>query len=262
MSDAAGDGPREDWHTDFFDEDYARWGLAPLTDELEARFVTFLRDALRLEDGHVVFDQCCGVGRLSLPLASAGLRVIGVDITPAYVERARAAAATRALPCTFHCADAHDFVSPEPCHAAINWFTSFGYDRDDARNAQVIARAFESLRPGGRYVIDFQNVPRIFAEFLPSIVERPDVPGLEGLIVIQENRPDFLAGLMRSTWTIIDPDGRQRRKDVAVRMYLPHQIADMMTACGFTDIELLGSADGEPFSRRGRRCVIIGRRPG
>jgi SAM-dependent methyltransferase len=248
------------WHT-FFDDDYAQYGLASTPPDQIKRIVDFLVATLELKAGQRVFDQCCGIGRLSIPLAERGMEIIGVDLTEGYVRRAQAAADARHLPCTFFHGDAFEFHAPQPCDAALNWFTSFGYCEDDAQNMRMMQRVFESLKPGGRFVIDYVNIPKVFGEFRTSFVDRPAVPGLEGMLVITESRPRFESGMMDMDWTFVHADGRRVVKSIATRMFMPDDLVRMLRCCGFEQVRLIGSADGEPYERTSRRCIIAARKP-
>ncbi|PJF23793.1 MAG: hypothetical protein CUN53_21090, partial [Phototrophicales bacterium] len=100
------------WWRDFFTDDYAAYGLAATDPAVNQHIVEFIIATLKLSPGDTIFDQCCGIGRLSIPLAQRGMNVIGVDLSQSYIERARREAAICNLPCEFHCADALDFRTP------------------------------------------------------------------------------------------------------------------------------------------------------
>src|SRR5262249_53201722 len=141
------------WWESLYDELAAEVFLAA-TDpaELDAT-ATFLIDHLALSPGDLVFDQCCGIGTVALALAGRGLRVLGVDQSEPYVRRAAAEAQRRGLPgCSFHAGDACAFAPAQRCAAAFNWRTGFG-NADDEANGRMLARAFEALRPGGRFAL-------------------------------------------------------------------------------------------------------------
>ena len=40
------------------------------------------------KDG-LILDLACGIGRISIPLAENGYKVIGIDISPSYIQRAK-----------------------------------------------------------------------------------------------------------------------------------------------------------------------------
>lgn len=250
------------WWSSFFDDDYAAYGLSSTPPELLEQTVRFLLTTLELQPGSLALDQCSGIGRLSLPMAERGVRIIGVEQAATYVAASQREADRRQLPCRFNQGDAFEFVSPEPCDAAFNWFTSFGYSPDDAVNIRMLHRVFESLKPGGRFVLDYMNLARIFADFKDSQVDRPTAPALQGLIVMMENRPDFLAGMMKSTWTFLYPDGRRVERPISVRLLMPTELAHLFRSAGFEDVRHYGWVDGEALTRLSRRCIVFGRKPG
>jgi SAM-dependent methyltransferase len=252
--------PTEPWWHSFFDATYADIGLRDEPERQEA-VVDFLVEHLRLEPGDRVLDQCCGVGRISLPLARRGVDVVGVDQAAGYVERARERAEAEKLPCRFHAGDAMKFVAPEPCDGAFNWFTSFGYSEDDDENVRMLERAFESLRPGGRFVLEYQNVPRILAEFRDSFVERSLASDGKPRLMIVESKADFRRGMINGLWTIIHPDGRREPRVNSTRILMPHELVRMLERCGFGEIELFGSVEAEAFDRKSRRLIAVATRP-
>lgn len=251
----------QQWWTMFFDESYGEWGLAGIDEDITTRSVAFLWDRLGLGRASRVFDQCCGIGRISIPLAARGAEVVGVDITEAYITAARSQAKRHNVmdQCEFYCADGFQFVSPRPCDAAINWFTSFGYGEDDEQNVLMLRCVFDSLAGGGLLALDLQNIPRIMRDFQHSIVQQPEVGSVA--LVIQRNTPDFRAGMMCSEWLIVDQDGKKRSREIKTRMFMPHEVVRMLARVGFVDMELYGSTEGESFSLDSRRCIVIARRP-
>jgi SAM-dependent methyltransferase len=248
------------WWASFFDDLYARVGLTGGDPALIEQIVEFLIGALELEPGMTVLDQCCGIGRLSLPLAQRGMRVIGVDQSAEYVDRATHKAASGGLTCEFHCADAMEFVSPRPCDAAFNWFTSFGYLEDDEINLRMLQRAFESLAPGGRFVIDLINAAAVLADFR-SMMVYPAQDRAGGIVVLTDNRADLPRGMVESAWTFIEPDGRRQTRRVSTRLMMPHELGRLLRRCGFVDIRMAGWIDGSPLSLNSRRCIALARKP-
>lgn len=250
-----------DWWPAFFDDQYADLALAALPADEGQRVAAFLRDHAGVRPGDTVFDQCCGVGRLSLALAKAGFRTVGVDQSAAYVQRARAAAAAAGLRCEFFVGDAFRFVPPQPCAAAVNWFTSFGYTADDATNAAMAQRAFDALRPGGRFVLECAHVPYVLRRFQPVMVERHPAPGGETL-VIRETTVDLAGGMFEQTWTFVAPDGRRSVRTGATKLYLPHTLRELLERCGFRAVMFHGSTDGAPLTLDSPRCLCIAVKPG
>ena len=253
--------PAENWWHAFFDDDYASYGLAHTPPEILDQTIDFLWTTLEMQPGHVLFDQCCGIGRLSLPLSQRGAMIIGVEQSATYVATTQRVADQRGLPCSFHRGDAFEFVAPQPCDAAINWFTSFGYSTDDAVNIRMLHRAFESLKHGGRIALDYLNIPNVFNDFHTGTFDRSAAPGNEGLIILYENTPDFMTGMIESTWTLVRADGRRDLRRVATRMLMPNDLVRMFRQVGFADVRLFGWIDGSPLTRTSRRCIVTARKP-
>ena len=68
---------------------------------------------LNLRQSDRVLDLACGVGRHSLELARRGYRVVGVDRTEQYLERARRTAAAEGIDVEFVLADMREFCRDE-----------------------------------------------------------------------------------------------------------------------------------------------------
>jgi SAM-dependent methyltransferase len=250
--------PIGDWWQSLYDDLVADLFLARADPAWLDATAAFLVRRLHLKPGDVVFDQCCGTGEVALALARAGCRVIGVDQSSRYVERARLAAGDS--PCEFHAADAITFSLPGRCDAGFNWGTGFG-NADDGRNLRMLRGAFETLKPGGRFALDFQHVPRVLRDFQTCLVRRHAGPAGEA-VVLRESRVDLAAGELAQTWTFFLPDGRRLVRHSAVRLYLPHALGELMRAAGFVELSYHGGLDGEALDLDSPRCVVVGHVPG
>jgi SAM-dependent methyltransferase len=249
------------WWNTLYDDLLAELLLVRGEDDPEVvATLEFLGTHLRLEPSSRVFDQCCGIGSLALPLAKRGLAVIGVDQATRYVERATREAKERALPATFFAADAFDYVTPEPVDAAFNWWTSFGYTLDDERNTQMLRRAYDSLRPGGRFALDYLNVPGILRNFQQHVVTRR--PTTHGEVVLwRDSEIDVAHGSMKKNWTYFVPNGERVHHESTVKLYLPDAVAALLARAGFVDVTLFGDVRGGALELDSPRCIAVARRP-
>ena len=231
--------------------------------QLDTTLEFFMRE-LNLSSGDRVFDQCCGVGSVSIPLAEKGLIVEGCDLFAPYIERANQTLSQRwkgqpeKAP-KFFVADAFEFTTAEPCDAAFNWYSSFGYAADDTTNMQMLKRAFESLKPGGRYGIDIPNFPGVFRGFKEKMIQEGVSDGRE-VRLERTCAPDFTTGLLHQSWQwYIDGEPTTLRKS-ACKMYLPNQVVEMLTESGFELIQLFGNEDGDRFQMDSPRLIITARK--
>ena len=251
----------EPWWASFYDDTLADVVMATGEDAAAIATAEFLREKLHLRPGDQVFDQCCGIGRVSLPLARRGLRVVGVDVIPSYVARASAAADAARLPCEVHAGDAFEFVPAQPCSAAYNWWTSFGYTESDDQNTRMLRRAWEALTPGGRFALDYYNVPRLLREFQGRVQLRYQTESGE-FLVERAAEVHFLSGMIDQEWSYTGPDGAEHRKRSRTKLYMPHELQALLLRSGFTEVQLYGGAGAEAFTPASPRCVLVARKPG
>lgn len=246
------------WWQAFYDETPFELWLKREQKELDAT-LDFLWQKLELEPDKVLFDQCCGTGSLSLPLAARGVRTIGVDLCQKFIELAQKAAAKQALDCHFYHDDAFVFSPPTKCDAAINWWTSFGYAADDSRNLLMFERIKDALKPGASFALDYPNIAHVFQNFKAKEEHQQNSP--EGIInVIRETELDLERGLRKQRWTYYLPTGGKLVHQTSLRMYLPSTIKEMLKHYGFTDIKFFGNTESSDLSLDSERCICLARR--
>src|SRR5262245_36068433 len=105
------------------------------------------------EEGQIagpVLDAGCGTGEHALYLAARGHEVVGVDLVPKAIERARAKAAERGLAATFVVGDVLEL---EALGRSFQTVVDCGVFHvfDDADRARYVASLARALRPGGPY---------------------------------------------------------------------------------------------------------------
>ena len=119
----------------------------------------------------------------------------------------------------------------------------------------MLRRAFEALAPGGRFALDYPNVPNLYATFRPhEITRRGDIT------LLRESRFVLSRGLLLKHWTFITGTQRSER-DSTLRLYTPDRLAALLASVGFVDLQLFGGIDGAPLSFDRPRCIVVGARP-
>lgn len=247
------------WWSTLYDDLLADMLLARADADETTRTVAFIERVLGVAPGQRVFDQCCGIGSLAVPLARRGYHVVGVDQAARYVERAVDAGKAAGVSAEFHAADAGRFVSTPPCEGGFNWWTSFGYSSDDRENLKMLLRARESLKPGARFALDTMNLSGVLRGFQRDWVLRRTTPAGE-VVLLRESQVDLRSGMMRKVWTYLLPDGDRVVHKSAVRLYMPDALLGMFEEAGFDELSLYGSVAGASLELDSPRCIAVGRR--
>lgn len=124
-----------------------------------------LADHLKLNPSNKIWDLACGKGRHSIYLNSKGLNVIGTDLSDNSIAEALKSS-NETL--EFY---AHDMRTPFRINYfthVFNLFTSIGYFEDERDNLKVFKNVFQSLKPGGVFVIDFFNASKVISCMVPD----------------------------------------------------------------------------------------------
>jgi len=253
----------ERWWERFFDDDFAELWLSDEDPGERERRTTGLLRLLGLRAGDRLFDQCCGVGRVAVPLVERGVHVTAVDGVASYVERARRRC--EALPVMtrggfrVEQADAFTYVPAEPCDAAINWYTSFGYSDDDAANGGMLRCAHDALRPGGRFALDYPDMERVRACF-QAHSERHRDTDRGRFVAMRDAVLDDRRQMLVDRWTFVAPGGETRARAGETRLYSRAALRGLLSAAGF---EVLREVDPTEvgYAAGAGRSIWLARRP-
>lgn len=107
----------------------------------------YARDHLRLEPGQRVLDLGCGPGDILAFLPA--VRYVGYDISPEYIERARARFGDRG---EFHCRAVDESLPIPPASFDVAIAHGLLHHLDDAQARVLFRVARRALKPGGRMV--------------------------------------------------------------------------------------------------------------
>jgi SAM-dependent methyltransferase len=196
---------------------------------------------LDLPAGARILDAPCGHGRIARRLAAAGMDVTGVDLTPAYLEQARADPLLRPDAVTYHEGDIRALPVDGPFDAVVCWLNSFGY-YDDADCHRVLGEFHRVLRPGGRVAIDTMHHDGGVRHFTPApdavVVQRGDDT------MVEVSTFDSVRGRMVIERTVHRAAAPIRRATYFVRLPTPPEWVVWLEAAGFHDVGFRAGGGG------------------
>jgi SAM-dependent methyltransferase len=194
---------------------YDPWS-ASVTEDVE-----FYVEEARASGGPVV-ELACGTGRIAVPVAKAGIGVIGVDGSAAMLEVAREYAAAEGVAklLDLRHGDLREPPVPERVPLVLIPFRSLLHMTTEADRLRALAAAHELLLPGGRLVFDVfapsrgdvEDTNGRWLEREPGIFERADWDEDERTLTLSVRRGDE-ASTMLLAW--LSPPEWRRLLDIA-----------------------------------------------
>jgi SAM-dependent methyltransferase len=137
-----------------------------------------------LASGGPVVELAVGTGRIAVPIASAGIRVIGVDASPGMLEIARASAEAAGVAdlVDLRLGDLRKPPVSERVPLALCPFRSLLHMETEQEKLRALRAAHDVLEPGGRFVFDvfapsredIEETDGRWLEREPGIFERAD----------------------------------------------------------------------------------------
>jgi SAM-dependent methyltransferase len=251
---------RAAWWEQFFDDDYLRvWATVSKGGDEEA---AALWRVLGLSDGSRVLDAGCGYGRVSLPLARLGARVLGVDQSApllAEAERRRADLGDGRLRYLRH--DLRQPLGESGFDAALSLFSSLGYG-DEADDAAILATLTSAVRPGGKVAVDTMHRDVLVARLAREAIPGHRLP--DGTLLVEEPRFDPVAGRVETTWYWSGAGG-SGQKSASFRLYSITELVRLMERVGLRLEAALHPDSGAPFTAAGPalggRVLLVAQRP-
>ncbi|MDA2933941.1 class I SAM-dependent methyltransferase [Acidobacteria bacterium AH-259-D05] len=241
-----------DWH-----EDEEFWEVIDLIHDLQYKEGTqeevgYLIGFLGIDSGAHVLDLCCGVGRHSLEFARRGFTVTGVDRTSQFLKRANQQAKDEGLSVEFVHEDMRQFCRPDSFDAAINFFTSCGFFNDE-ENLRVLQNLHESLKPGGRLVMEMVGKEILARTFQ----ERDWFRSKDGKTILLEERE------IRDGWKWVDiqwhliKGSERRERSWSLRVYSAGELEASLRKVGFNVVKLYGTVEGDPYDVKAKRLIAV-----
>lgn len=246
------------WWRGYFDDDFFRLH-DPLFPEADSRReVAAMRELLGLPVGARILDAPCGWGRHTRLFAESGLTAVGADLSIDLLRRAHAGRARRPRRRQAESYVACDLrflpFADHSFDAVVNVFTSlglFGTDRDDLR---ALREARRVLAHGGPFLLETMHRDEVIAAY----AERDAWTLPDGTQVEMRRRFDPVSGVSREVmrWRRGSQTGEKRH---ALRLRTATEIDALLRAAGFRGREYYGGWEGQRFTRRSERLIVIGR---
>jgi ubiquinone/menaquinone biosynthesis C-methylase UbiE len=202
-----------------------------------------------------LLDLCCGAGRHLKALRRLGFSSLaGLDLSAELLQvAAEELDEVGGEAVEIIHADMRRIPHRDHYATVLSLFTSFGYFAGDDENASVVNGVYQSLRPGGRFLIDTLNRDYVMAELQPeSVVEREGFSARSRRRITADGRRVEKVTVVRST------EGEEETFEESVRLFSAGEMAAMLAAAGFEDIRIYGALCAGPLTPSCERMVVTG----
>jgi len=235
-----------------FSDDYPYFYAESIDDEHSDADAAEILGLLELPPGSRILDAPCGHGRIARRLAEAGMRVTGIDLTPAYVEQARSDPPPAHGTVDYLVGDLRSLPVEGPYDAVVCWLNSFGY-YDDSDCHRVLEEFHRVLGRGGKVAIDTMHHDGGVRHFTPTpdavVVQRGDDT------MVEISTFDPVRGRMAIERTV-HRDGAVRRASYFVRLPTPPEWVVWLEAAGFHDVTFRAGGGG-PLELDSWELVVV-----
>ena len=228
---------------------------------------------LARQQGPCVLEVACGSGRLLVPLARAGLSVVGIDISPHMLALARAKLGTANLADSTQLiqADMRAFrLEQRDFDLAIVPVKSFAYLAETEDQLRCLESIHAHLRPGGLLAMDllhplpeWTSAPRgsVRDDLLQHVAEQGfTLSRIESVVSTDLARQ---IRVIRSIYETVDDSGKvldKRFVEWSFRWTYRFEAEHLLHRAGFRVEAVYGGYQREPFTSESAAMVFLARR--
>jgi SAM-dependent methyltransferase len=231
--------------------------------------VAFYARAVR-KYGDPVLELGCGTGRITMAIAEAGYRIVGLDLSERMLERAaeKRAALRREARERVHLVqgDMIQVELGEKFRTVVIPFRPFQHLLETEQQMGCLYSVRKHLAPHGRLILDFfqtdaerMHDPRFLNE---SPLIEYDLPGGRH-VALSERVARFHRALQRNDvemiFEVTHPGGKQERLVMAwtLRYFFRYEVEHLLARCGFRLEALYGNFDGSALSDASPEMIFV-----
>jgi SAM-dependent methyltransferase len=247
---------------DYYDSDYPGIGTSVhdenLDDVLERQGLAYdieRYSGLARETSGQILELCCGTGRVAIPLARIGARVVAVDISEAMLNRFRQKITQLDL-------------GPSRFELAIVSFNSLLLLTTRREQQTALAGVARHLEPGGRLAIDVVNPLALPLDGDPNpkpffTRRHPNRNRLYTRFAAMGPMGPDQRQRLYGWYDELDEQGRVLRTPYSMywRPIFRSELELMLEACGLEVAGVEGGHRSEAFAARSPRMFVVARRP-
>ncbi len=259
---------KEWWQSAYTNRYFKTRPSARISSEQTAKDIAFIVKNLNLKKGAELLDLGCGHGRHTIALAELGYKVTGLDYSEDFIELAKKDAKVKGVSAHFVQQDMREMAYEAEFDAVINFFSSFGYFKNDEDNQLVLRKIAQALKPGGILLIDLNSLGRTLRRYIANgrydekrqvftlTRDRVFASGHKGHLQL-----DFDPKTMKSSWIYHSSEnGKPQQDGGEIRVYSLAEITYLLEEAGLELDRAWGSYEMEDFTSISPRMILKARK--
>jgi SAM-dependent methyltransferase len=208
--------------------------------------------ALAAESAGPILELGSGTGRVAIDLAGRGHQVIGLELSPALLHRAKRKAAEAGIAVSFAAGDLRRFDLGRSFPLILLPYNTLNHLLDPASIRAAFASVRAHMDARSRFVIDtFQPSPAFLSarpEDRRPILRYVDPARAEEVVLSEENHYDPATQVNRIVWSYeIGGRAEARVEELTMRLYFPSELDALLGREGFVIEAKYGGYDRRPF---------------
>ena len=235
--------------------------------KMDVRGLRTIFEKFPVRSGARILDLACGIGRISINLAKAGYKVVGVDISRLYLDFARGWAEQDDVRdhTRFYEMDMRRISrqlmrrGERQFDAILNYGTAIGYRGEDD-DAEMLTGLIDIASSHAILVIETVNRDYLIRHF-----EEASVSTLESVEWREFRRLNLENSFMENAWRFYRKKARSRRLILSVpvshRVYSLHELKQLITNAGWKYAGSYGTTEKlSPVTTDSFHMTVIGQR--
>ncbi|MBA9870284.1 class I SAM-dependent methyltransferase [Ralstonia insidiosa] len=234
---------------DFYDQEFTN----------RAHDASFFIEQAKQADGPVL-EVACGTGRITLPIARAGVDITGLDVMRSMLDRARQKSQAEGLDVIWLEQDCRAIQSERRFSLIFSATNAMQHLHDlDSVNA-FLGSAKRALAPGGTLILD------VFNPDIRKLARSGDTRYLHKSMIDAEGREirveatshyDTASQILRFELYYLRHGECIRTKQVSMRCFFPEELLALCRFNGFDVVQRFGGYDASPFTTHASKQILF-----
>ncbi len=223
------------------------------------REIPFFRKQAQASGGPIL-EVACGTGRITLPIASDGIEVSGLDVSAPMIERARMHAESAGLQVHWYIQDCRDIRIDSRFALVFSATNAMQHLLEIESVCAFLTSARRVLRPGGTLIIDVfhPNIAKLFRKANQRYVHKTITPP-DGVPIMIEAASHYQSDtqILQFDLYYMRAGKHIRTKHVNMRCFFPEELRAICLHNGFKIKERFGNYDESSFHANSSKQILV-----